>query len=45
MAPLLVKFGVPKEDIVIGLHSPFKRQFTEYAVGGEVGSPEKINKL
>ncbi|MDB9518117.1 XisI protein [Roseofilum reptotaenium CS-1145] len=25
--------GVPKTDIVIGFHSPFKRQFTEYAVG------------
>lgn len=28
----LVKQGVPKSDIVIGFHSPFKRQFTEYAV-------------
>ncbi len=45
IAPLLVKLGVPQEDIVIGFHSPFKRQFTEYAVGGEVGSPENINKL
>ena len=25
--------GVPKTDIVIGFHSPFKRQFTEYSVG------------
>ncbi|MGB3534591.1 MAG: element excision factor XisI family protein [Microcoleaceae cyanobacterium] len=33
IAPILVEFGVPKEDIVIGFHSPFKRQFTEYAVG------------
>lgn len=24
--------GVPKTDIVIGFHSPFKRQFTEYSV-------------
>jgi hypothetical protein len=29
----LVEMGVPKTDIVVGFHSPFKRQFTEYAVG------------
>ncbi|MDB9540218.1 XisI protein [Anabaenopsis tanganyikae CS-531] len=29
----LVKLGIPKQDIVIGFHSPFKRQFTDYAVG------------
>ncbi|MBE9216767.1 XisI protein [Plectonema cf. radiosum LEGE 06105] len=28
----LVNMGVPKQDIVIGFQSPFKRQFTEYAV-------------
>lgn len=28
----LVKEGVPHQDIVIGFHSPFMRQFTEYAV-------------
>jgi XisI protein len=28
----LVNMGVPKQDIVIGFHSPFKRQFTEYAI-------------
>ena len=28
----LVRMGVPKTDIVVGFHSPFKRQFTEYAV-------------
>ena len=28
----LVKYGVPKSDIVIGFHPPFKRQFTEYSV-------------
>jgi hypothetical protein len=28
----LVEMGVAKTDIVIGFHSPFKRQFTEYAV-------------
>ena len=25
--------GVPKHDIVLAFHSPFKRQFTEFAVG------------
>jgi XisI protein len=29
----LVEMGVAKTDIVVGFHSPFKRQFTEYAVG------------
>ncbi|MFN9599515.1 MAG: element excision factor XisI family protein, partial [Dolichospermum sp.] len=29
----LAKLGIPKQDIVIGFHSPFKRQFTDYAVG------------
>lgn len=29
----LVERGVPKQDIVLGFHSPFKRQFTEFAVG------------
>jgi hypothetical protein len=28
----LVEMGVPRTDIVLGFHSPFKRQFTEYAV-------------
>ncbi|MGD1857592.1 MAG: XisI protein [Leptolyngbyaceae cyanobacterium] len=28
----LVRLGIPKTDIVVGFHSPFKRQFTEYAV-------------
>lgn len=32
IAQELVEMGVPKSDIVIGFHSPFKRQFTEYAV-------------
>jgi len=26
----LVAMGVPKEDIVLGLHPPYKRQYTEY---------------
>ncbi len=28
----LVEMGVPKTDIVLGFHPPFKRQFTDYAV-------------
>ncbi|RUT01917.1 hypothetical protein DSM106972_065400 [Dulcicalothrix desertica PCC 7102] len=28
----LVELGVPPSDIVIGFYSPFKRQFTGYAV-------------
>jgi XisI protein len=32
LAEELVAMGVPKTDIVIGFQSPFKRQFTEYAV-------------
>ncbi|MDJ1185285.1 XisI protein [Roseofilum casamattae] len=28
----LQDLGIPKTDIVIGFHSPFKRQFTEYSV-------------
>lgn len=33
VAQELVEMGVPKKDIVIGFHSPFARQFTEYALG------------
>jgi hypothetical protein len=29
----LIDRGVPKKDIVLGFHSPFKRQFTDFAVG------------
>ena len=29
----LVISGVPKQDIVIGFHTPFMRKMTEYAVG------------
>ena len=32
VAAELVEMGIPKTNIVIGFHSPFKRQFTEYAV-------------
>ncbi|MEO0987648.1 MAG: XisI protein [Cyanobacteria bacterium J06639_14] len=33
VAERLVKMGVSTSDIVLGLHSEFKRQFTPYAVG------------
>lgn len=29
----LIAAGVPKEDIVLGFHAPYKRQFTGFAVG------------
>ena len=29
----LVKFGVPKDDIVLAFHEPFVRQYTGFAVG------------
>jgi len=32
VAQLLIEKGVPKSDIVIGFHSPFKRQFSGYAI-------------
>jgi hypothetical protein len=32
VADRLVELGVPRSDIVIGFYSPFKRQFTSYAV-------------
>jgi hypothetical protein len=32
LAARLVESGIPKEHIVIGLHSPFMRQFSGYAV-------------
>ncbi|NET60190.1 MAG: XisI protein [Symploca sp. SIO2E6] len=28
----LLEAGIPRQDIVLGFKSPFKRQFTEYAV-------------
>lgn len=28
----LIARDIPKHDIIIGFHSPFKRQFTEFAV-------------
>jgi hypothetical protein len=33
IAERLVQLGVPHSDIVIGSHSPFKRQFGSYAAG------------
>ena len=32
VAEELANLGIRKQDIVIGFHSPFKRQFTDYAV-------------
>ncbi|MEC4818155.1 MAG: XisI protein [Scytonema sp. PMC 1069.18] len=32
VAETLIELGVPTSDIVIGFYSPFKRQFTNYAV-------------
>jgi len=32
IAQRLVERGVPSSDIVLGFHSEFKRQFTQYAV-------------
>ena len=31
IAKTLVELGIPKDDIVLGLHAPYRRQFTEYA--------------
>ncbi len=28
----LVKMGVPREDIILGLHPPYKRPYTDYGV-------------
>ncbi len=32
IAQEMIDRGVPKQDIVLAFHSPFKRQFTEFAV-------------
>jgi hypothetical protein len=29
----LLAAGIPKSDIVLGFHNPYKRKFTEFAVG------------
>jgi hypothetical protein len=33
VANLLVERGVPKQDIVLAFHAPYKRQYTGFAVG------------
>ena len=33
IAKELIERGIPKQDIVLAFHSPFKRQFTDFAVG------------
>ena len=33
LADRLVERGVPKTDIVLAFHVPFRRQFTDFAVG------------
>jgi hypothetical protein len=33
LAGRLVEAGVPKEDIVLAFHAPYKRRFTEFATG------------
>lgn len=32
IANRLVDMGVPKEDIVLAFHAPYKRKYTEFAV-------------
>jgi hypothetical protein len=32
IANRLVKLGVPKSDIVLAFHTPYRRQFTDFAV-------------
>jgi hypothetical protein len=32
IAERLVQMGIPAEDIVLGFHSVYKRQFTDYAI-------------
>lgn len=33
IANKLLEYGVPKEDIVLAFHPPYKRQYTDFAVG------------
>lgn len=33
IANRLVELGVPKTDIVLAFHVPFRRQYTDFAVG------------
>jgi len=39
IADELVALGIPKEKIVVGFHSPYKRQLTEFAVAWAVEEP------
>jgi hypothetical protein len=32
IADELIEHGAPKQDIVLAFHSPFKRQFTGFAI-------------
>ncbi|MEH2421652.1 MAG: XisI protein [Nostoc sp.] len=32
IATQLLELGIPKEDIVLAFHSPYMRQFTEFAI-------------
>lgn len=34
----LLELGVPKQDIVLGFQSPFKRQYSEFGTGKEVAA-------
>jgi hypothetical protein len=33
IANRLVSYGVPRDDIVLAFHPPYKRQYTDFAVG------------
>ena len=33
VAQKLVDLGIPKQDIVLGFHAPYKRKYTGYALG------------
>jgi hypothetical protein len=33
IANRLVALGVPREDIVLGFHAPYQRQYTDFSVG------------
>jgi hypothetical protein len=33
MANRLLELGVPRDDIVLAFHPPYKRQYTNFAVG------------
>ncbi len=33
IAEELVEMGIPREDIVLGIHPPYKRPYTKYGIG------------